>query len=69
VTKVNAGGPAERAGLQVGDVVVRFDGTAINSFRELKEAVHGCLPGDHVRIEVSRENKVLVRTLVIGLKN
>ncbi|MBN8599487.1 MAG: trypsin-like peptidase domain-containing protein [Planctomycetes bacterium] len=69
VTKVNAGGPAERAGLQVGDVVVRFDGTAISSFRELREAVHGCLPGDHVRIEVSRENKILARTLVIGLKN
>lgn len=69
VTKVNPGGPAERAGIQVGDVVVRFDGAAINSFRELKEAVHGCLPGDHIRIEVSRENKVLARTLVIGLKN
>lgn len=69
ITKINPGGPAERAGMQVGDVVVRFDGAAIHSFRELKEAVHGCLPGDHVRVEVSRENKILSRTLVIGLKN
>lgn len=69
VSKINAGGPADRAGLQEGDLITNFDGTEIRTFKELREAVHGCLPGDHVRIEISRNEQKLSRTLVIGLKN
>ena len=69
ISKVNPGGPAERAGLKVGDIVLSFDGESIKSFNQLKEAVHGCLPGDQISIEIAREGRVLSRTMVVGLRN
>ncbi len=52
-------GPAYEAGLKVGDIVVKFDGKDIATFKELQEAVLTTLPGDLVRIEVMRGTKKL----------
>lgn len=47
-------GPAYEAGLQVGDIVTKFDGRPIATFKELQDAVLMTLPGDLVRVEVLR---------------
>lgn len=47
-------GPAYEAGLKVGDIVVKFDGRPISTFKELQDAVLTTLPGDLVRVEVLR---------------
>lgn len=47
-------GPAYEAGLEVGDIVTKFDGRPIETFKELQDAVLMTLPGDLVRVEVLR---------------
>ena len=46
--------PAEKAGIQAGDVIVKFDGKNIKTFEELKEIRDQKSAGDIVEIEVSR---------------
>ena len=44
------GGPAEKAGLQVGDVITRFNGQAISNVDELTRAIHSSKIGSPVEI-------------------
>lgn len=48
---VSYGTPAYRAGLESGDVVVAFDGTAVSSTRELEALLAGRRPGESVRLD------------------
>jgi S1-C subfamily serine protease len=61
--------PAKQAGLRVGDVIRRFDGSPVNSFQELIQAVEATLPGDRVRVEIERDGKILTLSLVVGLQD
>ncbi len=44
------GGPAEKAGLQVGDVITRFNGQAVSNVDELTRAIHSAKIGTPVEI-------------------
>jgi putative serine protease PepD len=48
------GGPAERAGLQAGDVVTKVDGKTITSPDDVAAAIADDAPGDKVEVEVQR---------------
>jgi serine protease Do len=54
---VNAGTPAARAGLQDGDVIVRFGDRQVRSFTDLEKAVSVTTPGTSVPVEVVRDGK------------
>jgi putative serine protease PepD len=54
VASVVAGSPAASAGLQAGDVVVRFDDDPIARMPDLLVALRAYSPGDQVDIEVTR---------------
>ncbi len=56
---VHENSPAEIAGIQVGDVVTRFDGVAIYRFAEFAELVRQHQPGETVRMQVLRGAKKL----------
>ena len=56
IIAVTAGGPAQKAGLVVGDTVVSLDGTAIPDTQTLIEAIAKHRPGDAVKIEVQHQN-------------
>ena len=45
-------GPADQAGVGVGDVVVAFGGEAVGGSEELGELIRGREPGDEVRVEL-----------------
>ena len=57
VAKVHPGSPAESAGLQVGDIVTRFDGYRIHEFRELVRLVREQQPGETVTLQYERNGK------------
>jgi S1-C subfamily serine protease len=54
VQSVTPGTPADRAGFQTGDIVVRFDGKAIRDPSDLGSAVNARKPGDTVKVVVRR---------------
>lgn len=50
-------GPADRAGLRPGDVIVRFDGRRIRSAKELIVAIQAHEPGQSVQLTYERDGK------------
>jgi len=55
VSSVEKGGPAEKAGLKEGDVILAFDGQAIDSAGQLPSAVAATDPGKAVTLQVWRD--------------
>jgi serine protease Do len=55
VRSVESGGPAERAGLEVGDIILRFDGKAIDKSSDLPRLVGGVRPGSKATLQVWRK--------------
>ena len=54
ITSVQPGSPAEKAALQVNDVIVSLNGTTIESPADLTTAIHPLTPGDHVALRLYR---------------
>jgi serine protease Do len=59
-------GPAEKAGLQVGDVITRFDGKDVRDARQLKLSVAEVKPGQTVPVEVLRDGSAKPLRVAIG---
>ena len=57
VASVDPGGPADKAGLQVGDVIRKVAGQAIVSSGDLPALIGQSRPGDKVALEVWRHGK------------
>lgn len=57
VNEVAAGGPAQQAGLQRGDVIVEFEGEKIGSWNELPRVVASTPVGTDVAVVVVRNGK------------
>ncbi len=58
VADVTAGGPAEKAGIERGDVIVSFDGREIQEMSELPYAVGSTPVGKKVKVGVVRKGKL-----------
>src|SRR3954447_909232 len=56
VDDVSGGGPADRAGIRSGDVVVNVAGRRVAAPQDVSEAIQGREPGDQIRIEVVRSD-------------
>jgi serine protease Do len=54
VNSVEKGGPAEKAGVEPGDVILRFDGKAVASSEDLPRMVGATKPGSKVTIQLWR---------------
>lgn len=57
VAKVEAGGPGARAGLQAGDIVLKYNGTPVRTVEELSRSVAASAPGSAVTLEIWRGGK------------
>jgi len=66
VSQVNQGLPAEKAGVKAGDVVVRFDGKAIEDTQNLRNLVAATDPGTKAELVVNRDGKEQKLTVTVG---
>jgi serine protease Do len=60
-------GPAAKAGIEDGDVVVEFNGKPVQSMRELPRLVADTPPGDTVGVVVMRDGERLTLEIEVGL--
>jgi serine protease Do len=56
VGQIVPGSPAEKAGLQPGDILYEFDGAKITQFDELRQKIAEKKPGDEVVVKVKRKD-------------
>ena len=66
VAGIEKGAPAEKGGLQPGDVITKFDGKVIESSSDLPKAVGNTKPGRTVVAEVFRKGSVKTLNLTVG---
>ena len=65
ILKVIPGGPAEKSGLRLGDLVTEIDGQAVVSQPDLKERVALLTPGQTVAVKFLRNGKALTAQVEI----
>jgi len=66
VNAVEPGGPAEKAGLEAGDVILRFDGKTVGSSSELPRMVASVRPGTRATVQVWRKGATQDIALTVG---
>jgi S1-C subfamily serine protease len=66
VSRLTEKGPAEKAGIKVGDVIYRVDGRKVESVNDLIDVVQGRKKGEKVKVELLREKKALTVEVEIG---
>ena len=66
VADVAKDGPAERAGIKTGDVIVAFDGKEIKDSTDLPLQVARLAPGKRVQVKILREGKELTLPITVG---
>lgn len=66
VTQVYSNSGAAQAGIEVGDIIVAFDGKTIASASDLMIEVRGKNPGDTVSVEVNRDGTVNTVDITLG---
>ncbi|CAB4621475.1 unannotated protein [freshwater metagenome] len=63
---VVAGGPAQKAGIKSGDVIIEFGGKAINTPDELIVAIRSKSIGDRVEVKFKRGSSTRTTTIVLA---
>ena len=66
VGDVIEGSPAEKAGLQRGDVIIEYDGKKIEEPYQLRNMVANTTPGQEVELKIIRENKTETKKVTIS---
>lgn len=66
VNSVEKGGPAEKAGLEPGDVILKFDGKPINNSADLPRLVGATKPGNRSLVQVWRKGATRDIAVVVG---
>ena len=59
VSKLTEGGPAEKAKLKVGDVIISVDGKRVETVNDLIDLVQAKAKGTKVKLEILREKKAM----------
>lgn len=65
VQRVESGGPAEKGGLEAGDIIIRFNGQAIEKPSDLPRMVGSTKPGSRVTINIWRKGNTRDVTLTV----
>ena len=66
VAQVMSGSPAEKAGIEQGDVIVEFDGKAISESKDLPQVVASTPVGKSVNVKLLRNGKTVDRSVKVS---
>lgn len=66
VSSVEKGSPAEKAGIEPGDVILKFDGKDVNSSEDLPRLVGGTKPKSKASVQLMRNKATREVTVVVG---
>jgi serine protease Do len=66
VAGTDAKGPADKAGIATGDVIVKFDGTRIQDAHELPKLVAATPVGKSVEVVILRKGQQLTKSVTLG---
>jgi serine protease Do len=66
ITTVEPNGPAQRAGLRAGDVILSLNGEEVVSTPDLARLVRSRSPGDEVTLKVERDGSAVDLKVVVG---
>jgi len=66
ISSVEKGGAAEKAGIQVSDVILKFDGKTVVSSADLPRMVAATRPGSKVAVQVWRKGESKEVSLTVG---
>ncbi len=66
VVQLEANGPAEKAGVKDGDIIIEFNGTKIDEASDLSRAVASTKPNSKAKMKVLREGKEVSLDLVVA---
>merc|ERR1712146_86159 len=66
VSSATAGGPAKKAGVKTGDVIIKFNDTEIKNMKELPKVVAGTPVGKSVPLVILRNGKELTLNVTLG---
>ena len=66
VNSVEKGGPAEKAGVEVSDIITKFDGKSVASSSDLPRIVGATRPGSKVGMQVWRKGAAKELTVTVG---
>lgn len=68
VSEIVSDSPAARAGVRVGDVILRFDGEDVTSVRKLVRLINEAAPGQSARLTISRAGAQQEITVTLGAR-
>ena len=66
VSQVVSGGPAEKAGIEQGDIILEFDGKEVSDAKDLPRIVASTPVAKTVTLKVSRNGKITDRQVKLG---
>jgi serine protease Do len=66
VNAVESGGPADKAGVEAGDVILKFDGKTVNSSSDLPRLVAATRPGSKATMQLWRKGASREVSVVVG---
>ena len=66
VAKVSSGGPASSAGIQEGDIIVKFDGEKVTTYKSFLTLLYSKQPGDKVSVVVNRSGSEKTIDVTLG---
>lgn len=69
VLSVAEGSPAAKAGINRGDIITEFDGTAITEYTVLEDLMSDATPGDTVTVKLYRSGRYYSTNIPIGYNN
>lgn len=69
VLSVAKGSPADEAGIERGDIITEFDGTAISRYQILENLIEQSSPGEKITVKIYRSGRYYSTTITVGSNN